>query len=551
VIPVNGSYLLILTRRQISADSTPSFQTSVLPIGTNAVPTAGERIVSTGPFSPFLGSIAANNNRLYAVNVEQLVTGSRVVATSFALDNDLSDPRTDILSNATRRQASPAVASDGFDFRAVWSDQTAETQAVTTARVSRDGSPLDGSGRDLMRVNGFMGAIAVAYGASNYVVVWHHYQQLWAQRFTPSGDPVDSAPILLRSGLKAPLQLTVTSDGTRFFIVWANGGRIFGGFLMPDGTMTEARQLSPDAVNSTEVHTDPDVAWDGVRFLLVWTSYYPSLFPVIPLPSNTQAIRLTADGSPMDGAATRITATRTMSAGARAHVASNRAGEFLITTDEENVVTAHRVRGDSSELQIDSAIPIFTWWNSVASDVVWDGRDYVVSWRYGFYAERAWIGTTQVASSGSAFSPLVIETGTPDVLTAPAISSNDLGDTFVVVSEMHGDSARARGYFTNEMSQTPPPPSPPINVSVVKGQYNLAVIWQASSTDESGFVIESRAPHSSAFGFVLAVPANTRRATIYSSQVDSVRIRAFNAGGVSDPSAAVPVTAPRRRVTGH
>jgi hypothetical protein len=116
---------------------------------------------------------------------------------------------------------------------------------------------------------------------------------------------------------------------------------------------------------------------------------------------------------------------------------------------------------------------------------------------------------------------------------------------------MHGDSARARGYFTNEMSPTPPPPSPPINVSVVKGQYNLTVTWQASSTDESGFLIESRAPHSSTFGFVLAVPANTRSATIYSSQVDSVRVRAFNEGGLSEPSLAVPVTAPLRRRAAH
>jgi hypothetical protein len=121
----------------------------------------------------------------------------------------------------------------------------------------------------------------------------------------------------------------------------------------------------------------------------------------------------------------------------------------------------------------------------------------------------------------------------------------------VVISEVRGDSARARGYFTNEMSPMPPPPSAPVDVSVVKGQYNLTVTWRASSTDESGFLIESRAPHSSNFGFVLAVPANTRSATIYSSQVDSIRVRAFNAGGVSDPSGAVPVTAPRRRATGH
>jgi hypothetical protein len=547
VTAVSGSYLLILTTRRATGAYTAELETSVIRIGADAAPldSAPNVVASGSAAAPFLGSIAANSKRLFAVNVEQLVTGSRIVATSFALDDSLSDRRTDVLSNVTRRQASPAVASDGFDFRAAWSDQTAETQAVTTARVSRDGFPLDGSGRDLMRVNGFMGAIALSYASTNYVIVWHHYQQLWAQRFTPSGDPVDSAPILLRSGLKAPLQLSVTSDGSRFFIVWANEGRIFGGFLMPDGAMTEARQLSPDVVNSTEDHTDPDIAWDGVRFLLVWTSYYPSLFPVIPTPSNTQAVRLTADGSPIDGGPTRITATRTMSAGARAHVASNRAGEFLITTDEENVVTAHRVRGDSGELQIGSAIPIFTWWNSVVSDVAWDGVDYVVAWRYGFYAERAWIGTTRVAAN--AFSPLVIETGPPDVLTPPSVASNTLGDTLVVISEVRGDSARARGYFTNEMSPMPPPPSPPINVRVVKGQYNLTVTWQGSSTDESGFLIESRAPHSSTFGFLLAVPADTPSATIFPGQVDSVRIRAFNAGGVSEPSAAASVTAPPRR----
>jgi hypothetical protein len=548
VTPISGSYLIILTTRRATGNYTAELETSVMRIGADAAPLDGAPLVvaSGSAAAPFLGSIAANNKRLYAVNVEQLVTGSRVVATSFALDNGLSDPRTDILSNVTRRQASPGVASDGFEFRAVWSDQTAETQAATTARVSRDGSPLDGSGRDLMRVNGSMGSMAIGYGAANYVVLWHHFEQLWAQRFTPSGDPVDSAPILLRSGMHGPLQLAVTSDGSRFFIVWVNDGRIFGGFLMPDGTMTEARQLSPDPVNAepSEGHTDPDVAWDGSRFLLVWTSYYPPLFPVLPYPTDIQAIRLTADGAAIDGAAVRITATRLLSPDARAHVASNRAGEFLITTDENNVVTAYRVRGDSSALQIDSGIPIFTWWNSVASDVTWDGVDYVVAWQYLFNAQHAWLGTTRVATTGSAFSPLFIETGPPDFLTPPAVASNTLGDTFVVISEVLGDSARARGYFTNEMSPTPPPPSPPINVSVVKGQYNLTVTWQTSSTDESGFLVESR-------GFVLVVPANTRSATISPYEVDSIRVQAFNEGGLSEPSAAVPVTAPSRRRAAH
>jgi hypothetical protein len=395
--------------------------------------------------------------------------------------------------------------------------------------------------------------MAIAYGAANYVVLWHHYEQLWAQRFTPSGDPVDSAPILLRSGMHGPIQLAVTSDGSRFFIVWVNAGRIFGGFLVPDGTMTEARQLSPDPVNaaSYEGHTDPDVAWDGSRFLLVWTSYYPSGFPVIPYPSDIHAIRLTADGTAIDGAAVRINATQLLSPSSRAHVASNGAGQFLITTDEGSVVTARRVNGDSSELRIDSVIPIFTWWTYVASDVTWDGRDYVVAWRYPFNAQHAWLGTTRVATTGSAFSPLFTETGPPDFLTPPALASNTLGDTFVVISEVQGDSARARGYFTSEMSPTPPPPSPPINVRVVKGQYNLTVTWQTSSTDESGFLIESRAPHGSNFGFASVVPANTRSATISPYQVDSIRVQAFNEGGLSEPSAAVPVTAPPRRRAAH
>ena len=79
--------------------------------------------------------------------------------------------------------------------------------------------------------------------------------------------------------------------------------------------------------------------------------------------------------------------------------------------------------------------------------------------------------------------------------------------------------------------------------------------WQVSPTAEiSGFIIEASKPYTNFATAIAILPADARSATVSIASRTSnvtprfayVRMRTFNAGGVTEPTASVHVTLPLR-----
>src|SRR5205814_4423881 len=107
-------------------------------------------------------------------------------------------------------------------------------------------------------------------------------------------------------------------------------------FVNGDGTATAAQQIFTHQSGWGEGFSYPDVAWDGTRFLIVWSdSRSLSPFPCTPCSEDqTEALRVAADGTAFDTDATVIASPST-----RAHVASS-GHDFAIAVDAGSTVSA-------------------------------------------------------------------------------------------------------------------------------------------------------------------------------------------------------------------
>jgi len=129
-------------------------------------------------------------------------------------------------------QSSPVVTGNGVGFTAAWTEQWAGYYSVAAGRVSRDGEPLDSAGVALVQKKVVMPASAIAHSSSEALIIWA--ADMFAARLTPFGDLLDASPIPINRqyGITS---LAVAWNGSRYFIVWTDTGRLYGEFIGPDG----------------------------------------------------------------------------------------------------------------------------------------------------------------------------------------------------------------------------------------------------------------------------------------------------------------------------
>jgi hypothetical protein len=145
------------------------------------------------------------------------------------------------------------------------------------------------------------------------------------------------------------------------------------------------------------------------------------------------------------------------------------------------------------------------------------------------------------------FARSAVEVGSADSSGRPALASNTSGKTLFAISELPDDSAvgRVRAYFDEDFRSAPLAPSAPRQVAAVGSRDQFVVSWVSTATDVAGFLVERSPNHQ-----VLATAAADERSLLVRGfgVVEAVSVRAFNAGGFSEPSESVAVApAPRRR----
>jgi hypothetical protein len=446
------------------------------------------------------------------------------------------------------RQLLPVVAANGSGFTAAWLEQTAGLRSVVAGRVSRDGQPLDGSGLPLDQK--FPSSPVITSGVSQTLVVWGNTDGVVAERLTPAGEVLDTTPISIAKPAHAS-SLAVAWTGSRYSIVWADGIQFFGAFLGPDGVATAPRPLGVQAT-PLNFASGLDMAWDGRQFIVVYAevSYAGVVCGECALvPDHVRILRVSATGDAIDVMPVRIPGVHL-----RAHVASSGSESLLAldNTSDAADTSAMIVTEEFGYLKLGPEVPVFHWFSNIGSDVVWNGFEYIIGWRYSQSRNDAgWLGATQISRSGVPLASFFTPSDGPVNLDAgppvPSIAANDRGDAAFVISEMAPPSyvARARLYLMSEMAATPAPPPLPRNVISFYGGGTTLIEWQSDGTPD-GFLLEI-SPDFGKTWFPMAVTGDVRNRTIQQVPVGTqIRVSAFGPGGLS-AGTITSVRSPQRR----
>jgi hypothetical protein len=507
-----------------------------LPLG-SPVPiiASGESRVAT--------AAATCSGTMYVLSTDSTYSGA-ILGMSFSIPQN-QPVSSELITVAPTRQSNPVIASDGVNSLAIWIDQTAERESLRGRVVSRDGSPITDE-VELTRIQGFLGPPAIAYGNGEYLIVWQNGNQLLARRVTSNAVLLEDAPFVVAGGVTFG-EPVIAWNGSQFLVAWVKG-KIFGALVSPQANVSFIGQLSNDPApppNWSFSDGSPSLAWDAEQFVLAWTF---SRAPVCVYAllgctylSDIRAIRLDRFAHAVDAQSTLVSED-----GQRASLTSN-GRNMLAAIDDESGTHAALIDARKSSLSVGSPIAVFDAWTSPRSNVVWDGSMYEVIWRTAM--PDGWhLGMVPISEDGFRGQPMGTMTDRSETTTPPAASSSGL----IVIPEIqnadvNAASARTVAHRASEMTALPRPPAPPLAVDAVHSSpYVVVVAWKGQSDGEEGFVIEQKTWPGSYYVYS-TVPANTEQATVALGGPGVFRIRAWNAGGMSAPSAEMTMHSPPRK----
>jgi hypothetical protein len=207
------------------------------------------------------------------------ICGARVSLSGAALD-----PAGFLISSntSTSNQTYPAVAFDGTDYMVVWQDarNSGTGLDIYGARVSKTGAVLDGSGIAISAATANQYYPAVAFGGTNYLVVWHDYRNsatytdVYGARVTTAGGVLDqgSNAIPISTADNNQRVPAVAFDGSNYLVVWHdNRGAnydIYGARVSEAGQVQDASGIAISTAAGHQYY--PAVAFDGTNYLVAW-----------------------------------------------------------------------------------------------------------------------------------------------------------------------------------------------------------------------------------------------------------------------------------------
>ncbi len=290
--------------------------------------------VSTAPGLQQLPDVASNGTTYLVVwddrRSDQDIFGARVSRAGAVLEQAGIPICTNLVT-----QTSPAVASDGNGWLAVWVDDRGDATDIYGGRISSLGQPLDGDGRAIAQAQNEQDLPAVGFYGTGYWVVWSDRRngfathdvygvrvgtngipvdlnavqvgrtslapapvalgcmsgsclaafetstqtsgrEVLASRLTSAGAAPDATnPLVLTRAANAQTDVAVAAGANQFLVAWtdtrAGPGDIYAARVSADGALLDATGLALTTNVATQVR--PAVAFDGANYLVAWEDY--------------------------------------------------------------------------------------------------------------------------------------------------------------------------------------------------------------------------------------------------------------------------------------
>lgn len=277
--------------------------------------------------APSAVATLATSSYLYEYNVASDAAGSLIVHRDYTTGtrsdikavrvSNASPPAANggsfVVSKSANAETEPAVAWNGTSHYAVWLDTRETPFAIWGAKLGATGavesaSKLVSGGAG---VNDLGRPRIAADGAGGFLVTYYFYATTGARGIRgvrvdaagqPSGAPFDIA--MPAPGAESNTDPDVAFDGNNFLVVFqqsAPDGTGIMGVRVPTTGSTpldaEPARISP--VSPAETRYQPSIAWDGTNYLVAWTQERPTQGGLNE--SHIYGSRVTTERSPLDG----------------------------------------------------------------------------------------------------------------------------------------------------------------------------------------------------------------------------------------------------------
>jgi hypothetical protein len=309
-------------------------------------------------------------------------------------------------------QTNVAIAKSAFNYMTVWT----EKDGTYAARISLDGTPLDGRGR-------FLGASidkpSITFDGTAYFVVVRNQTLTYLAEDVLRIDATTGEVMAVAT--IAGTNLRIGSNGTDRVGVWIDPfGEVEVAFFDPNGAMASMPVwlAGPPSRQSWATSLgNPSLAWNGTIWLVTWEEQFersvprpPPPYPYVPILTAMaiRGARLSAALTPLDVQPITIAAAppETMRL---SHIASDGV-DFLVawTTDAIHV---RRIfpsgAGDLEKLLATGTV----------QDLIWDGTSYHVA----FATPHADLVDACLRPSGESIETLIISATAADERSASLV----------------------------------------------------------------------------------------------------------------------------------
>lgn len=258
--------------------------------GTTLAPAMTLPVSKSGPaYSEQSGAAIALGGGQYLAAWTELhlaTQRSTVSLTRIGADGALLDERGIALPMpATGDAGSVALASDGTDFLAVWSQKAGNASIIAGVRVGADGKVKSLQPFHLGRTSGRATSPAVAYAPGGYLVTWiddrdagasadQYVTEVYGARISTAGGVVGSAEGFRITEATGTLEesLSVAAAGSTFLVGYAKHA---GSATIPHAVRVSDGGAVLDAIPLAfgaggDLGSAPSVATDGAQFFVAW-----------------------------------------------------------------------------------------------------------------------------------------------------------------------------------------------------------------------------------------------------------------------------------------
>ncbi len=273
------NYLVVWEDHRKPVDTTDIYGARVTPAGQVLDP-AGI-LISTVAYPRTQHSVIFGSNNYLVVweDYRNNPYTSDIYGARITPGGQVLDPSSIQISSGGVEQRQPSVAFDGSNFFVVWRDfrrMETSTSGIFGSRVTQSGQVLDPSGLMIADTGRHKGCPSIAFGDTNYLVVWQEVRSSWdiyGSRVTRNGGVLDRNGIPISTATNHQMYPAIAFDGTNYLAVWqdsrnSNFSDIYGARVTQAGTVLDT---NGNAI-STAIYNQnlPTVTFDGTNYLVVW-----------------------------------------------------------------------------------------------------------------------------------------------------------------------------------------------------------------------------------------------------------------------------------------